>query len=82
MMFIYLPEQLAEHGGGELRVLPAAEAKQLYGLFRVAAVLDDLLHVAGPHKQNLCHQLLHRHHWSCQVGVAIGVRERRVTCRG
>lgn len=29
---IYLPEQLAEHSGGELRVLPAAEAKQLHCL--------------------------------------------------
>lgn len=70
----YLPEQLTEHSGGELWVLPAAEAKQLYCLLRVAAVLDDLLHIAGPHKQDLCHQLLHRHHWGCQVGVTIRVR--------
>lgn len=78
----YLPEQLTEHSGRELRVLPATEAKQLYGLLRVAAVFDDLLHVAGSHKQDLCHQLLHRHHWGCQVGVTIWVRERGVTWRG
>lgn len=78
---VYLPEQLTEHSGGELRVLPTAEAKQLHCLFRVAAVLNDLLHVARPHKQDLCHQLLHRHHWSRQVGVPIWVRKRGITCR-
>lgn len=78
---IYLPEQLTKHSGGELRVLPAAEAEQLHGLLRVTAVLDDLLHVARPHKQDLCHKLLHRHHRGRQVGVAVRVRERRVTWR-
>lgn len=79
---LYLPEQLAENGGGELRVLPAAEAQQLHRLLRVAAVLDDLLHVAGPHKEDLGHQLLHRHHWRRQVGVAVRVRQRRVAWFG
>lgn len=78
----YLPEQLAEHGGGELGVLPAAEAEQLHRLLRVAAVLDDLLHIAGPHKQDLCHQLLHGHHRCREVGVAVRVRERRVSWSG
>lgn len=78
----YLPKQLTQHSGGELRVLPAAEAQQLYCLLRVAAILDDFLHIAGPYKQDLSHQLLHRHHWGCQVGVTIWVRERRVTWTG
>lgn len=81
MLDSYLPEQLTEHGGGELRVLPAAEAKQLHRLLRVAAILDDLLHIAGPHKQDLCHQLLHRHHWRREVGVPEWVRERRISWR-
>lgn len=79
---LYLPEQLAQNGGGELRVLPAAEAQQLDRLLRVAAVLDDLLHVAGPHEEDLGHQLLHRHHRRRQVGVAIRVRQRRVAWMG
>jgi len=79
---IYLPEQLTEHGGGELGVLPAAEAEQLHRLLRVAAVLDDLLHVAGPHEQDLRHQLLHRHHRRRQVGVTVRVGEGGVTWRG
>lgn len=79
---LYLPEQLAQNGGGELRVLPAAEAQQLHRLLRVAAVLDDLLHVAGPHEEDLGHQLLHRHHRRRQVGVAVRVRQRRVAWMG
>lgn len=79
---LYLPEQLAQHGGGELRVLPAAEAQQLHRLLRVAAVLDDLLHVAGSHEEDLGNQLLHRHHRRSQVGVAVRVRQRRVAWVG
>lgn len=52
---VYLPKEFTEHSRGELRVLPAAESKELHGLLRVATVFDDLLYVARPHKQDLCH---------------------------
>lgn len=53
MLTPYLPEQLRQHGRGELGVFPAAEAQQLDRLLRVAAVLDDLLHIAGPNEEDL-----------------------------
>lgn len=75
-----LPEKFTENGGGELRILPAAEAQQFHRLLRITAVLDDLLHVAGAHKQDLGHQLLQRHDGSGEAGVTARVRQGSVTC--
>ncbi len=68
-----LPEQLAEDRGRELWVLPAAEAQQLHRLLRIAAVLDDLLHVAGARKQDFGHRLLQGHDGSREAGVAVRI---------
>lgn len=76
---LHLPQQFTQHSGGKLRVLPAAEAQQFDGLLRVTAILNDLLHITGTHKQDLSHQLMQRHDRLSQTGITIRVCKRRVT---
>lgn len=76
---LYLPQQFTEHSGRELWVFPAAKAQQFDGLLRVTAILNDLLHVTGTHKQDLSHQLMQRHDGLSQAGITIRVSKRRVT---
>lgn len=60
--YFYLPKKFTEDCGRELRILPTAETKQLDGLFRVATIFNNFLHITSSHKQNVCYVLLKCHY--------------------